>query len=267
MTAFDIGYGRVAPTIRMRDIRAAEAFYARTLGFRTVFENGDPTSFIVLRKDDAEIHLAEDRNHRPSTINVAHMFVDDAATLYRRCEAAGVRIVKPLQDKDYGQRAFVLADPEGNRIDVGERASAAILAAEPQLLVSDMEHALGFFVDLLGFTIAFRHGEPAFYAQVARGGARLNLRLVARPAWNPELRAREPDLLSATLRVERIETLFDGYRSRGVPFHQLLRDEPWGARTFVVSAPDGNLIAFAGRGKNFRGRDGKAESSRSTGPI
>ena len=33
-------------------------------------------------------------------------------------EAAGVRIIKSLKDKDYGQRAFVFADTDGNRIDV-----------------------------------------------------------------------------------------------------------------------------------------------------
>ena len=49
------------------------------------------------------------------------MFVDDAAALYATCESSGVRIVKRLMDKDYGQRAFVFADPDGNRIDVGER--------------------------------------------------------------------------------------------------------------------------------------------------
>ena len=32
----------------------------------------------------------------------------------------------------------------------------------------------------------------------------------------------------------------------GVPFHQRLRAEPWGARTFIVRDPDGNLLAFAG---------------------
>lgn len=37
------------------------------------------------------------------------------------CEAKGVRIVKSLKDQDYGQRAFVFADPDGNRVDVGQR--------------------------------------------------------------------------------------------------------------------------------------------------
>jgi catechol 2,3-dioxygenase-like lactoylglutathione lyase family enzyme len=32
----------------------------------------------------------------------------------------GVRIVKGVRDADYGMRTFVFADPDGNRIDVGE---------------------------------------------------------------------------------------------------------------------------------------------------
>jgi len=32
----------------------------------------------------------------------------------------GLRIIKTLQNKDYGLRAFVFEDPEGNRIDVGQ---------------------------------------------------------------------------------------------------------------------------------------------------
>jgi uncharacterized glyoxalase superfamily protein PhnB len=91
------------------------------LDFRKVFENGDPVAFMVLKKDDAEIHLSQKRDHQPSTVNVAHMFVDDVPALYALCEGSGVRIVKTLASKDYGQRAFVFADPDGNRIDVGER--------------------------------------------------------------------------------------------------------------------------------------------------
>lgn len=117
----DIRFGRVAPTLCVRDIHVAHDFYARILGFEKVFENGDPVGFMVLKKDQAEIHLSQKADHKPSTVNAMHMFVSDAAALYAACEAAGVRIIKRLADKDYGQRAFVFADPDGNRIDVGER--------------------------------------------------------------------------------------------------------------------------------------------------
>jgi catechol 2,3-dioxygenase-like lactoylglutathione lyase family enzyme len=120
LTPKTITYGRAAPGVVVRDIQAAHAFYSGVLGFTKVFENGDPVGFMVLEKDAAEIHLSQARDHRPTTVNAFHMYVDDAAALYAVCRAAGVRIIKALQDKDYGQRAFVFADPDGNRIDVGE---------------------------------------------------------------------------------------------------------------------------------------------------
>lgn len=116
-----ITFGRTAPGLSVRDIQAAYAFYSGVLGFQKTFENGSPVGFMVLKKEAAEIHLSQNRNHVPSTTNALHMFVDDVTTLYEICEAAGVRIIKSLKEKDYGQRAFVFADPDGNRIDVGER--------------------------------------------------------------------------------------------------------------------------------------------------
>lgn len=121
--------------------------------------------------------------------------------------------------------------------------SEPVLAVEPQLFVSDMATAIAFWRDKLGFELAFAYGEPAFYAQVARGGARLNLRLTPGPIG---FKAAEADALSATLIVKDAEPIYREFEAAGVVFHQPLRREPWGARTFVVGDPDGNLIAVAG---------------------
>ncbi|WP_348640979.1 VOC family protein [Mesorhizobium sp. B2-5-13] len=51
--------------------------------------------------------------------------------------------------------------------------------------------------------------------------------------------------MSATIVVDAIKPLFLEYQAVGVRFHQTLRTEPWGSRTFIVGDPDGNLIAFA----------------------
>lgn len=126
-------------------------------------------------------------------------------------------------------------------------AAPVIVAAEPQLFVSDMDAARDFYVRKLGFSEAFSYGEPPFYAQVVRDGARLNLRRVTGPVFDSRFRTRERDALSATLTLDDAEPLFAEFQRSGVPFHQALRTEPWGARAFIVSDPDGNLIAFAGR--------------------
>jgi catechol 2,3-dioxygenase-like lactoylglutathione lyase family enzyme len=126
-------------------------------------------------------------------------------------------------------------------------ARPALLAAEPQLFVADIAAACAFYTAKLGFAVAFTYGEPPFYAQVFRDGARLNLRCISVHVIDPLLRDAE-HLLSASITLDDAKPLFVEYQAAGVPFHQPLRTEPWGARTFIVRDPDGNLILFAGRG-------------------
>jgi hypothetical protein len=71
-----------------------------------------------------------------------------------------------------------------------ENRPSMIVAAEPQLFVSDMRAALDFYTSKLGFAIAFAYGEPPFYAQVRRDGARLNLRLAGGPVFDESFRGR-----------------------------------------------------------------------------
>jgi catechol 2,3-dioxygenase-like lactoylglutathione lyase family enzyme len=122
------------------------------------------------------------------------------------------------------------------------------LAAEPQLFVAEIERALRFYTERLGFEIGFSYGDPPFYAQVVRGSARINFRCVDGAVFDPSLRERERegDVLAATVALDAAGPLFEEYRATGVVFHQVLRTEAWGAETFIVADPDGNLIAFAG---------------------
>ena len=121
-----------------------------------------------------------------------------------------------------------------------------LLFAEPQLFVTDLDAALDHYVGRLGFRLAFSYGEPAFYAQVARDGARLNLRHVDGPVFAPGFREAEETPLLATIAVDDAGALFKEFEGAGVAFHQRLKTEDWGAQTFMVADPDGNLIAFAG---------------------
>jgi catechol 2,3-dioxygenase-like lactoylglutathione lyase family enzyme len=125
------------------------------------------------------------------------------------------------------------------------RCEARLSGAEPQIFVSDLGASFEFYVKMLGFTVAFSDGEPPFYGQVFRDRARLNLRHVDTPGFDPERRDRE-QLLSASITLDDAEPLFLEYQAAGVEFAQPLRSERWGARTFIVRDPDGNLILFAG---------------------
>ena len=116
-----VRFGRVAPGIPVRDVQRALGFYRDGLGFEVTFTNGGPVGFLVLERDQAEVHLTLEPQHSPSTHNLAHLIVSDARAVHDRLVAHGARIVKGLRDHDFGLRAFVVADPDGNRLDIAEQ--------------------------------------------------------------------------------------------------------------------------------------------------
>ena len=105
-----------------------------------------------------------------------------------------------------------------------------LLAAEPQLFVADISASTGFYTGKLCFAVAFIYGEPPFYGQVFRDGARLNLRCLSTPVIDPQLRDSE-HLLSASVALDDAKPLFLEFqaaesnsirlfrRSRGVHGH------------------------------------------------
>ena len=131
----------------------------------------------------------------------------------------------------------------------GRAVSRPIISATAaELFVSDIKTSCDFFTQKLGFSVVFVYGEPPFYAQVKRDRGLLNLKHMDSPVIQPELRDRE-SLLSADLGLdtaEEIKQLYLEFQTAGVTFAQTLKREPWGAKTFIVKDPDGNLLLFAG---------------------
>jgi catechol 2,3-dioxygenase-like lactoylglutathione lyase family enzyme len=139
-------------------------------------------------------------------------------------------------------------DPAGAATAPATDRQGVFAGLEAQLYVADVQAACGFYVEKLGFAVAFTYGEPPFYGQVRREGVSLNLRYVEGPVFVEDIRRRE-HLLAATVLVRSgaaLRRLFQEFETAGVPFHQPLRQEPWGARTFVIEDPDGNLVLFTG---------------------
>jgi catechol 2,3-dioxygenase-like lactoylglutathione lyase family enzyme len=187
--------------------------------------------------------------------------------------AAQIRSVLPrfrdLTDREILQQSFKLADAQelvarqagfeswqalrtGVQAMTDTKAPVAatptLNAAEPELFVADFQAACAFFTGKLGFEIVFTYGEPPFYGQVRRGKALLNLRLICQPVFVGDIRERE-ELLSAAITVNsaaEIRALFAEFQAARVDFFRTLKQEPWGARTFIVRDPDGNLLLFAG---------------------
>jgi uncharacterized glyoxalase superfamily protein PhnB len=113
----------------------------------------------------------------------------------------------------------------------------------PILFVRDVAKAAAFYVDQLGFTRDFLHGNPPFYGAVSRDAACLHFRLVRETGF-AEMAAREGGLILASIEVANVKALFEEFEARGVTFPQRLQRQAWGGLDFYVEDPDGNRISF-----------------------
>jgi len=120
MNGYSVKFGRIAATIAVSDMTRALEFYTGAMGMKVAFSNGDPVGFAIVKRGEGELHLSFKRGHKGSTTNACHLVVSDATAFHAHCVATGVRIIKGLKDHDYGLRDFVIADPDGNRIDIGQ---------------------------------------------------------------------------------------------------------------------------------------------------
>ena len=109
--------------------------------------------------------------------------------------------------------------------DAQQFSRPVLLAAEPQLFVSDVGASCNFYTKKLGFVVAFTYGDPPFYGQVARDSARLNLRCMPMPIIDAQLRDKE-DLLSASITIDDAKTAIPRISSRRRRFPP---DAPHGA--------------------------------------
>jgi catechol 2,3-dioxygenase-like lactoylglutathione lyase family enzyme len=120
---------------------------------------------------------------------------------------------------------------------------AGPLFAIPMLYVADVRRAVDHYKRVLGFEAA-PEGDPPFYAEVWRGGARLALRHTHRPVFDAAARADEELLWQASIGVRGVKALYLEYVAAGATISTPLRREPWGTWDFALEDPDGNLIGF-----------------------
>lgn len=116
----------VWPTFQAEDAPALIDFLVGTLGFvRTaVYEVGErvahaqldwPEGGGVLLSSYGESYGEHEIGTVPPGSFAAYVVTERVDELYERFRAAGVRVLKEIQNETYGSRDFVVADPEGNK--------------------------------------------------------------------------------------------------------------------------------------------------------
>jgi len=116
----------------------------------------------------------------------------------------------------------------------------------PSFIVGSLKSSVAFYVDKLGFKIRYigPDGNP-FWAIVGRDNISIFLKEIApdlKPVpnhtrhewarWDAYISAADPDIL------------FGEYSSRGVTFHQPIRNDDDGLRGFEIKDADGYVLFF-----------------------
>ena len=120
---------------------------------------------------------------------------------------------------------------------------ATLTGISPLLLVGDLDRAVAFYRDRLGFECEL-YGDPPNFAVVQRDAAVILLALAADPAQIVPNWKIVDKTCNAYIRVDDADAVYDEVQERGAEIDYEIYDTPWGFREFGVQDPDGHDIAF-----------------------
>lgn len=125
---------------------------------------------------------------------------------------------------------------------VAAHRAATLNAIAPQFLVDDLHRAVGYYRDMLGFTIDFEH--QGFYASVSRDGLAIHLKHAPKLVADREHRKRN-EHLDAYIAVTGIRELFNEFLQSGARIVKPLEQRPWSCVDFYLEDLDGYILCFS----------------------
>jgi catechol 2,3-dioxygenase-like lactoylglutathione lyase family enzyme len=125
---------------------------------------------------------------------------------------------------------------------VAVHTAAQIAGIAPQFLVDDLDRAIAYYRDRLGFALDFTY--QSFYASVSRDGFAIHLKHAPKLAAD-RVHRKEYEHLDAYVSVSGIQGLFSELQTRGADVIKPLEERPWACRDFYVEDPDGYILCFS----------------------
>ena len=125
---------------------------------------------------------------------------------------------------------------------VASHRAARLTGIAPQFLVDDLDRAIAYYRDKLGFELDFKY--EAFYAAVTRDGFAIHLKCAPKLAADREYR-KQNEHLDAYIAVRGIRSLFSELEGRGARVLKPLEERPWACLDFYVEDPDGYILCFS----------------------
>src|ERR1043165_9824867 len=117
-----------------------------------------------------------------------------------------------------------------------------ITGVAPQFLVDDLDRAIAFYCDKLGFSLDFKYED--FYASVSRDGFAIHLKHAAKLTAERAHR-KQNEHLDAYIAVSGVRGLFAEFETRGAEVLKPLEERPWACVDLYVEDPDGYVLCFS----------------------
>ena len=114
----------------------------------------------------------------------------------------------------------------------------------PQFLVDDLDKAVAYYRDKLGFDVDFVY--QSFYAGVSRDGSAIHLKCAPKTISDREHR-KSNEHLDAYIDVADVDALYEDVSSRNAKVTKPVGDRPWQCRDFYVEDIDGHILCFSER--------------------
>src|SRR5262245_9039367 len=118
-----------------------------------------------------------------------------------------------------------------------------LTGVSPVLLVADIDRAVAYYTERLGFTCDV-YGDPPDFAVADRDAVTILLALAGEPERLVPHWHIVNNMWNAYIRVDDVEAVYAEVQERGAGIDYTLYDAPSGFREFGVQDPDGHDIAF-----------------------
>jgi uncharacterized glyoxalase superfamily protein PhnB len=103
------------PHVAYQNLAEAVEWLSRTFGFVEYYRYGEPVSGAMVRLGAACIMLKATRQGSPVHPSLLTLFVEDVDSHYAKVKSAGAKICEELNETCYGEKQYVVEDPEGHR--------------------------------------------------------------------------------------------------------------------------------------------------------
>ncbi|GAA4554099.1 bleomycin resistance protein [Amycolatopsis samaneae] len=122
---------KTIPTLTCRAVQPVADFYT-ALGFAVTMLQKSPYPYLIVERGDIELQFFGMKDYDPAeSLQGCYVLTDDVDTLYETFRSGlkafygkiplrGIPRIGPLKDMSYGLRQFLMTDPGGNSIRIGQ---------------------------------------------------------------------------------------------------------------------------------------------------